>query len=259
MSAETRREIGIIAGRSVRRTLRQPALIVPSIVFPLILLAVSSSGLAAATQLPGFPADSYLDFALTVSFVQGALFAAITAGSELATDIESGFLDRLQLTPLRPIAVLIGQLAGAAVLSLGASVVYVGVGVVAGADIKTGLGGVAVLLLLSLLVGIAYAGLGTVMAARTGNSQAVQGLFPLLFVTLFMSSANIPRSLMSVDWFKTIATYNPVSYLVEGMRSLIITGWDATALGKGFAFALVIGALSFLAASRSLRTRMERT
>jgi len=259
VSPETRREIGIIGRRSVRRTLRQPALIVPSIVFPLILLAVSSSGLQAATRLPGFPTDSYLDFALTVCFIQGALFAAITAGSELATDIESGFLDRLQLTPLRPVAVLVGQLAGAAVLSLGASIVYVVVGLIAGADVKTGPGGVAVLILLSLLVGIAMAGLGTVMAARTGKSEAVQGLFPLLFVTLFLSSANIPRPLMSVDWFRAVATYNPVSYLVEGMRSLIITGWDATALAKGFGFAIAIGALAFLAASRSLRTRMERT
>jgi ABC-2 type transport system permease protein len=257
--SEVLREVGFVAARSVRRTLRQPALIVPSIVFPLVLLAVTSSGLTSATKLPGFPTDSYLDFALTVCFMQGALFAAITAGSELATDIESGFLDRLQLTPLRPVAVLVGQLAGAAALSLFGTLVYIGVGILAGADIKSGPGGVLVLIALAMLVGIALAGVGSLMASRTGRAEAVQGLFPLLFVTLFLSSANFPRSLMSVTWFRDIATYNPVSYLVEGMRSLIITGWDATALAKGFGFALAIGALSFFAAARGLRTRMART
>ena len=77
-----------MARRSVRRTLRQPALIVPTLVFPLFLLAVNSSGLGAATNIPGFPADSYLDFAITVTFIQGAMFAAITAGTEIATDID---------------------------------------------------------------------------------------------------------------------------------------------------------------------------
>jgi ABC-2 type transport system permease protein len=259
VSRETRREIAIIGWRSVRRTLRQPVLIVPSLIFPLILLAVSAGGLDAATALPGFPADSYLDFALTVCFIQGALFSAITAGTSLATDIETGFLNRLQLTPLRPIAVLVGQMAGAAMLALVATLVYIGAGVAAGVDIKTGVPGALVLLALSMLVSMAMAGVGALMAARTGQSEAVQGLFPLLFVTLFLSSANLPRELMSVEWFRQVATYNPISYLVEGMRSLIITGWDATALAKGFGFAVVIGGLAFVAASRGLRTRMART
>lgn len=256
---EVLREIGFIATRSVRRTLRQPALIVPSIVFPLVLLAVTSSGLNAATRLPGFPTDSYVDFALTVCFMQGALFAAITAGSELATDIESGFLDRLQLTPLRPTAVLVGQMAGAAALALLATLVYIGAGAIAGVDFKAGPGGVLVLVVLAMLVSMGMAGVGALMAARTGQAEAVQGLFPLLFVTLFLSSANFPRNLMPVTWFRDIATYNPVSYLVEGMRSLIIEGWDTAALLKGFGFALLIMALAFVAAARGLQTRMART
>ena len=101
MNRETIGEVGFIARRSVRRTLRQPALIVPSIVFPLLLLAVNASRPRRHEEHPGFPADSYLDFALVVTFMQGGLFAATTAGTELATDIETGFLNRLQLTPLR--------------------------------------------------------------------------------------------------------------------------------------------------------------
>ena len=259
MSRESRREIGIIGWRSVRRTMRQPALVVPSILFPLILLAVTSAGLSSATKLPGFPADTYLDFSLTVCFIQGALFAAITAGTELATDIESGFLNRLQLTPLRSSAVLVGQVAGAAAMALLATVTYIAVGLIAGADMKAGFGGVLVLIALSVAISVAMAGVGALMGARTGQPEAVQGIFPLLFVLLFLSSANLPRNLISVDWFREVATYNPLSYLVEGLRSLIITGWDGAALAKGFGFAIVIGVLAFLAAGRSLQTRMERT
>src|SRR5213076_187485 len=207
-------QIGWIARRSVRRTLRQPALIVPVIVFPLFLLAVNASGLHAATKLPGFPTDNYLSFALSVSFMQGALFAATTAGAELATDIETGFLNRLSLTPLRGVAILVGQLAGAVLVSLLASLVYLAVGLIAGANLEAGVGGAAVLL------GVAFGGLGLLMALRTGSAEAVQGLFPLMFVVFFLSSLNLPRNLIETDWFRTVATYNPVSYLVEGIRSL---------------------------------------
>ena len=179
-------QIGWIARRSVRRTLRQPALVVPTIVFPLFLLAVNAAGLDSATKLPGFPSDNYLSFALTVCFMQGALFAATTAGAELATDIESGFLNRLSLTPMRGVAVLVGQLAGAVVVSLMASVIYLTVGLAAGADIASGVPGALVLLVLAGLVGVAFGALGLLMALRTGSAEAVQGLFPLLFVVFFL-------------------------------------------------------------------------
>jgi ABC-2 type transport system permease protein len=191
--------------------------------------------------------------------MQGALFAAVTAGTELATDIESGFLDRLQLTPLRPYAVLMGHLAGAVVLSMIGITTYITVGLVAGADIKAGVAGVVVLFVLAVMVAMAFAGIGMIMAVRTGRAEAVQGLFPLLFVTLFLSSISLPRPLIEIAWFRTITTYNPVSYLVEGLRSLVITGWDATALARGFGFAIGIGVISWLFAARGLRTRMERT
>ena len=252
-------QIGWVARRSVRRTLRQPALIVPTIVFPLFLLAVNASGLAAATKLPGFPTDNYLSFALSVSFMQGALFAATTAGAELATDIETGFLNRLSLTPLRGVAILVGQLAGAVLVSLLASLVYLAVGLIAGANLAAGVGGAVVLLALAVLIGVAFGGLGLLMALRTGSAEAVQGLFPLMFVVFFLSSLNLPRNLIETDWFRAVATYNPVSYLVEGIRSLVITGWDGEALALGFGIAAGLAALAFVAAGRALRTRLTRT
>jgi ABC-2 type transport system permease protein len=256
---EALREIGMIAGRSVRRTLRQPALIVPVILFPLMLLAINASGLDVTKKIPNFPADSYLDFALVVTFMQGGLFAATTAGTELATDIETGFLNRLQLTPLRAPAILIGQLAGAMVVAFIASVVYLVVGLLAGAQVKAGVGGALVLIALSMLVALAFGGLGAIIGARTGSAQAVQGMFPLLFVFFFLSSMNLPRNLIEADWFRTIASWNPVSYLVEGLRSLVITGWDGTALWRCLVTAIAISVVGFAGASSSLRTRMART
>jgi len=110
----------------------------------------------------------------------------------------------------------------------------------------------------SLLVGLS-AGIGATLGARTGSPEAVQGAFPLMFAVFFLSSMSMPRDLIAVDWFRTVATWNPASYLIEGLRSLVITGWDATALWRGLAVGVGVLALSFWAASRALATRMART
>jgi ABC-2 type transport system permease protein len=255
----TTQQVGLVARRSLKRTLRQPALIVPTLVFPLFLLAINASGLSSATKLPGFPTDSYLEFAITVPFIQGAIFAAITAGTELATDIESGFLNRLQLTPLRRTAILAGQLAGATAVALIGALGYLAVGLVAGVSIHSGVLGAVVLVLYAVFAAVAFSGVGALLGARTGSAEAVQGAFPLVFVFFFLSSMNLPRNLIDVGWFRTVATWNPISYLIEGLRSLVITGWDPTALVRGLGVAVVVLVLSFWAASRALATRMERT
>jgi ABC-2 type transport system permease protein len=137
--------------------------------------------------------------------------------------------------------------------------VYMAVGFAAGMQVKSGAGGALVLIVLALLVAVALAGLGALVGLRTGNAEAVQGFFPLFFVLFFLSSMNMPRNLIEVDWFRTVATYNPISYLVEGVRSLIITGWDGEALALAFGFALVVAAAGILGASAALRTRLVRT
>ncbi|MFL5836412.1 MAG: ABC transporter permease [Solirubrobacteraceae bacterium] len=248
-----------IAQRSVLRTIRQPAQIVPSLIFPLFLLAVNSAGLDAATKLPGFPTSKYLNFALAVCFLQAALFAVSIAGTDLADDIQTGFLNRLSLTPMRRAALLLGHLAGVMVLGAIQACLYILVGVTAGADIEAGVGGALVLVVLSVLTCTGFGALGVLAALRMGSSEAVQGLFPVMFVLLFLSSMSLPRDLIANDWFRTVATWNPVSYLVEGVRSLIITGWDGEALALGFLVSIVVLVLGIAGASASMRTRMVRT
>lgn len=252
-------QVGQLARRSVIRTARQPAAIVPAIVFPMFLLAVNSSGLDAATRIPGFPTDSYLTFALAFTFVQGALFAVMGAGTDLARDIETGFLNRLALTPLRGSALIGGQIAGALALGLLQAIVFLGVGLAFGARMQAGVGGVAVLFVFAVLLGLGFGSIGAMAALRTGSGEAVQGLFPLFFVFLFLSSMNLPRNLIAVDWFRTVATYNPASYLIEAIRSLLITGWDAQALALGFGIVGAVCVLGIAGASAALRGRLVRT
>lgn len=252
-------QVGMLARRSVVRTLRQPAMVVPSIVFPLILLSINSSGLESVTRIPGFPTSSYFDFALAIPFVQGALFSANSAGTNVASDIESGFLNRLALTPLKRVALMMGQLSGIVALGLIQALTFLAVGVVLGAGIQAGIGGAVVIVLLSLTISLAFGCIGAFVALRSGTGEAVQGVFPLFFAALFLSSMALPRNLIEADWFQTVATYNPVSYMLEGIRSLVITGWDGQALALGFACAGGVAILALAAASSALRTRMVRT
>jgi ABC-2 type transport system permease protein len=248
-----------LARRSVVRTLRQPANVVAPLLFPLMLLAVNAGGLDSAEQLPGFPAESFLAFALAVPFIQGALFATMNAGTDLARDVQTGFLNRLALSPMRSTALLAGQLGGVVLMGLAQAVIYLAVGLAAGVRLESGVLGAIVLLLLSALIALAFGSLGAFAALRTGSGEAVQGLFPVLFVGLFLSSMNLPRDLIEIDWFRSVATVNPVSYLIEGVRSLIIEGWNGQALALAFGFAAVIGVVGLATASWALRERLTRT
>lgn len=252
-------QVAQLARRSALRTLRQPAQVVPTVAFPLLLLAINAAGLDAATMLPGFPSESYVDFAMAFAFMQGALFTMVNAGTDLARDVESGFLSRLALTPVRRTALLVGELAGVMAVSLLAGAVYLVVGFAAGVTVVTGAGGVVVIVALALLIGLAFASLGAFVGLRSGSPEAVQGFFPLVFVALFLSSAALPRELIEQEWFRTVATWNPVSYLVEGVRALFVVGWDAEALALGFGIAAVATALGLAGAAGALRTRVVRT
>ena len=252
-------QVGALALRSVTRSIRQPASAIPPLIFPVMLMLVNAAGLDASTKLPGFPTDSFLAFALAVPFIQGALFSTMNAGTDLARDIQTGFLNRLSLTSMRGSALIAGQLGGIVVLGLVQAIFYVAVGLAVGVDFASGLLGILVLLAFAALVSAGFGALGIFLALRTGSGEAIQGLFPMLFVFLFLSSMNAPRDLMEIDWFHAVATANPVSYLLECVRSLIITGWDGQALALGFGLAALIGVCSLALASWALVERLTRT
>jgi len=259
MTSTTWPQVGAIARRSIVRTARQPASVIPPLIFPVALMAVNAAGLQSSTELAGFPTDSFLAFALAVPFIQGALFSTMNAGTDLARDIQTGFVNRLALTALRDWALLSGQLAGVVVLGVVQALFYLAVGLASGVEFESGVAGIVVLLVYAAIVSLAFGALGAWLAFRTGSGESIQALFPVLFVFLFISSMNTPRELIGVEWFRIAATVNPVSYMIECVRSLIVTGWDAQALALGFGFVIVLGVAALVLASRALRTRMTRT
>lgn len=252
-------QVSQLSRRSIVRLFRQPQVIGPALLFPLLIFGFQAAGLGPAADIPGFPADSYVSFLLAFPLVQGSLFAAISAGTDLADDIETGFLDRLSMTPMHPAALLTGMLAGVISLGFLQSIVFIIVGLIVGVTFEAGVLGVLLLIVLTTLTALGFGGVGAILALRTGSGEAVQGLFPLLLVTFFLSSILLPRDLIQTDWFRIVATYNPISYLVEGIRSLIITGWDAQALALGFIVAAGLILVGVSGAVLSLRGRVART
>jgi ABC-2 type transport system permease protein len=248
-----------LARRSVVRTIRQPANWITPLVFPLALMAVNTGGLDAATNLPGFPSDSFLAFFLAFPFIQGALFATVNAGVDLARDIQTGFLNRLALTPMQSAALLVGHLGGVIAMGVLQAIWYLTVGLLIGVRLESGVAGALVLFLLAVLIVLAFGSFGALAALRTGSTEAVHSLFPVFFVFLFISSMNLPRNLIETDWFRIAASLNPVSYLIEAIRSLVIVGWDERALALGFGIAITLAIVGLTLSSLSLRTRMART
>ena len=188
------------------------------------------------------------------------MFALINSGTNLAEDIETGFFNRLALTPLRRVSLIGGLLVGVAALGALQSAVYILIGADRGRAPGRRLRGRA---------GdprarrahhaSRFGALGCAAALRTGSGEAVQGLFPLFFVFIFLSSSNLPRNLLQTGWFHTVATWNPISYLIEAFRSLFIFGWDAAALWRGFAVAIGLTIIALFAVAGTLRGRLQRT
>jgi ABC-2 type transport system permease protein len=252
-------QIATLGRRAVIRTARQPANVIFPLVFPMLLVAVTAGGLKPATNLPGFPTNSILAFVIAIPFVQGALIATINANVEFARDIQTGFLNRLALTPVRGIVLLLGQLGGLLTIAVVQAIFYLVVAYAFGVRLETGVGGAALLLLLETMIALAFAGVGSWAALRTGSTEAVQGLFPVFFVFLFLSSMNLPRNLIETDWFRWVATVNPVSYLIEAVRSLVIEPWHWEPILLGFAVAGGISVIGFALAAHALVGRLERT
>jgi ABC-2 type transport system permease protein len=252
-------QVGSVARRSVLRTVRQPLNVVPALGFPLIFFAVNSAGLASITRLPGFPGSSFVDFFLSFAFLQGAIFSVLGSGQDLAQDIQTGFFNRLSLTPLRGIALIAGQLGGVFVLGLVQAIVFLCVGFAAGVRLESGAAGVLVLIVLFLLISVAFGAVGTALALYAGTTESIQSAFPIAVVFLWFSSMYLPRNLIEADWFRTLATINPVSYLIEAIRSLILVGWNTQALALGFAFAAAILVFGLAVSAYALPRRLTRT
>lgn len=251
-------QFGSLTRQSLRRARHDPSALLVPLLFPLAILAINVAALEAAASLPGFPTDDIVEFVIGLTFLQGTLFAVIPAATDLAVDIESGFLDRLAMAPVAAGVLLAARMTAVLATGLGRSACFLLVALAAGADLPVGLGGVVVLMALQLLVDLAFASVAFLVALRSRSGEVVQSLFPIFFVLLLLSSALMPRDLIDASWFETIAELNPISYLVEAFRSLFIAGWDAGAIAIGAGLAACIALAAGGACIRGLRSLMAR-
>ncbi|HET7418512.1 MAG TPA: ABC transporter permease [Solirubrobacterales bacterium] len=255
--ASSLRVVGALGARSIRQTFRRPQLISPIVVFPTLLLAIQTGGAGAAVDLPGFPqVDGFLQFMLAGSMMQAMMLAGNSGGIAFAVDIEMGFTDRLFAAPIPRFAIVLGRLAGTAALGLFASLWFLAIGLVFGAPIEGGVPGALLAIALITASAIAVGGIGAAIALRSGSASVVQGLFPLVLVVLFLSSAFFPQELM-IEPAKTIAQYNPFSFIVEGVREPIISGIDATQTLEAVAAIAGIVLLGLVLSARALRHRLR--
>jgi len=243
--------------RSVRQTFRRPQLLAPIVVFPTILLAIQTGGAGSAIDLPGFPpVQSFLQFMLAGAMMQSMMLAGNSGGIALAVDIEMGFTDRLFAAPISRFTIVLGRLAGTAALGLFAALWFLAIGLVFGAEIESGVAGAAIAIAFITCSALAVGGIGAAIALRTGSASVVQGLFPLVLVVLFVSSAFFPVNLM-IEPAKAIAEYNPMSFIVEGVRNPIIAGIDASDMLDATLAILGIFVLGLVLSARALRHRLR--
>lgn len=255
--ATTARVVRALGARSIRQTFRRPQLISPIVVFPTLLLAVQTGGASAGVELPGFPpVQSFLQFMLAGAMMQSMMLAGNSGGIAFAVDIEMGFTDRLFAAPIPRFAIVLGRLAGTAALGLFAAVWFFAIGIVFGAHIEGGVPGALLSIALVTASALAVGGIGAAIALQSGSASVVQGLFPLVLVVLFLSSAFFPLELM-IEPAKTIAEYNPLSFIVEGVREPIISGIDPTHTLEAVAAILGIVVLGLVLSARALRHRLR--
>jgi ABC-2 type transport system permease protein len=255
--ATAARVVRALGARSIRQTFRRPQLISPIVVFPTLLLAIQTGGASAGVELPGFPpVQSFLQFMLAGAMMQSMMLAGNSGGIAFAVDIEVGFTDRLFAAPIPRFAIVLGRLAGTAALGLFAALWFLAIGLVFGAHIEGGIPGALLAIALVTASALAVGGIGAAIALRSGSASVVQGLFPLVLVVLFLSSAFFPQELM-IEPAKTIAEYNPLSFIVEGVREPIISGIDAAHTLEAVAAILGIVALGLLLSARALRHRLR--
>ncbi|MDX6605745.1 MAG: type transport system permease protein [Solirubrobacterales bacterium] len=256
--ATNARVVAALGNRSIKQTIRRPQLAAPLIIFPTALLAIQTAGAGRAVDLPGFPpVTNFLSFMLAGAIVQAVMMTGNSGAIAFAIDMEMRFTDRLYAAPILRSSVILGRLAATAALGAMIGAYFVVLGLIFGASINEGVPAVLWIILLTSASALAFGSIGAAIALRTNSASVVQGIFPLVFVILFLSDAFFPANLMlePASW---VAQYNPLSFIVNGIREPIIAGWSATTQLKAIASVFGVGALGFALCAGAMRGRLRR-
>jgi ABC-2 type transport system permease protein len=243
-------EVLLLGRRSVREIARYPEATIPALFIPLFFLAVNIGQVSKTfpSSTPFLNGQGYVAFQLPVSLMFAV--ATATSGLALVTEIDGGYFDKLLVAPIRRSSIIFGRLTADLVRGLIGSTVVLLAGIALGAHVESGFLGAVTIVVLAALFGVGYAGFGILVALRTRNVQATNTSFLLFFPLLFLTPNFVPFDRLS-PLMETLARINPVSYVIVGLRSLVIDGWD---LGKIAACVGVIVALVAVLTALSLRT-----
>jgi ABC-type multidrug transport system permease subunit len=250
------RIVGALSMRSLRQAFRRPQFLMPIIIFPSLFLSVNVGGAGNATAIPAFPkVNGFLDFELAGAIVQSTMLSAVSGGIALALDIESGFIDRLFASPIPRTAIVVGRLATTAVMGVIAGVWFITIGLIFGAEIQGGLLGALLVIVLAAATAAAWGGFGAALALGSGTVSVVQGIFPIVFVIIFLSSAFFPANLL-LEPARTISDWNPMSYIAEALRNPFVSDLSAEPLLEGVAAIAGVMALGTVLSMWGLRRRL---
>jgi len=247
-----------LTGRALRQALRRPQFLMPLVIFPSLMLAVNTGGANRATQLPGFPeVHGFLDFELAGAMLQATMLAGVSGGIALALDFEMGFIDRLFAAPISRMTIVAGRLAATAVLGIGVGIWFLAIGLIFGAHVEGGLLGILMVLVVACLAAGAFGTLGSALAINAKRASTVQGIFPLVFVILFLSSAFFPQGLLQ-EPAQTVSALNPLSLIADGLREPIIDQVTAAAIGKALGGIAIVGTIGLALTALALGKRAKR-
>ena len=251
-------QVFLLTRRNLVNIFRTPEALIPPIAISVFFLVIYQSTLGtAAGFIPGLSGKGYLGFILPLSIVSSSLAGAGIAAQNLVKDLENGYFDKLLLTPISRTAVVLGPiLAGSLILGLQAFIV-VGVGLLLGLDPATGLPGLVAVVGLSVLLGTGFAGFTVSAALGSGSAAATQSAGFLFFPLTFLTASFVPLELLG-GWLKTAAMFNPITYVLGGMRSLMLTGWQVNELWPAVAACLILAVAMYGLAAYALRVRTRR-
>ncbi len=247
------RDVRTVAMRALRQIPREPASVLPAVFVPAFFYTVNLGALENLER--GANGFSYKAFLLPM-----AIAFAVTGMSRapsLVTDIEGGYFDRLCMTPVRRLALLLGLMVADVIVIMALCIPVLAIGFGVGVRFSTGVLGVLAFVGFSALWGLVFTGFPYAVALKTGSPAAVSASFVVFFPLFFLSDAVVPKQALA-GWFSTIATYNPITYLLGALRSLITTGWEPRVLAEGFAALAGLGLLSMSMALLALRGRIDR-
>ena len=246
----------LLAKRGLRQAFRRPQFLAPLVIFPSLMLAANTGGAGRATELPGFPeVHGFLDFELAGAIMQSTMLAGVSGGIALALDFEIGFIDRLFAAPVSRYTIIAGRVLATGVMGLLAGLWFVIGGLIFGAHIEGGVMGVIVILALSAVAAASFATLASALAIGTAKASVVQGIFPIIFVILFLSTAFFPENLL-LEPAQTFARLNPLSFISDGMRGVIIDSLNAADVVQALAGIAIVATVGLGLTAVTLRRRM---